>query len=261
MHSQFGLALKQWRQQRRMSQLDLGLSANVSARHISFLETGRSRPSRTMVLILCDELDIPLPARNQLLTSAGLAPAYENRGLAASEMKPAEAAVGWMLERHDPFPAMAMDRHWTLLQLNRSAQRLLSGFDLGEGDSLLEAFLDSPQLQASLLNLSEVAFHIRARLRTESAHQGGDAVLDAAADRLSALISDGQNGAQYGVDGVLPAFVPTTYSFGGMKLSMFSTMTQFGTAEDIALSELKIEMLFPADDETRQMLLALDASH
>lgn len=261
MNSKFGLVLKQWRQLRRMSQLDLGLSANVSARHISFLETGRSRPSRSMVLILCEELDIPLPARNQLLTAAGLAPAYENRGLAADEMKPAEAAVGWMLERHDPFPAMAMDRHWTLLQLNRSGQRLLSSFGLGQGDSLLDAFLDSPQLQSSLLNLSEVALHIRARLRTESAYQGGDHVLDAAADRLSGLISDEQTILQYGTEGTLPAFVPTTYSFAGMKLSLFSTMTQFGTAEDIALSELKIEMLFPADDETRNILMALDTSH
>lgn len=257
MHSQFGTVLKQWRQQRRMSQLDLGLCANVSARHISFLETGRSRPSRSMVLMLCEELSVPLPARNQFLTAAGLAPAYESRRLDAEEMKPAEAAVGWMLERHDPFPAMALDRHWSLLQLNRAAQRLLSGFGLREGDSLLDAFLNSPELQASLLNLSEVAFHIRARLRTESAYLGGDPILDAAADRLSSLIT----GDQYGAHGVLPAFVPTTYAFGGMELSFFSTMTQFGTAEDIALSELKIEMLFPADDDTRQMLIAMDANH
>ena len=253
MNTEFGASLKQWRQQRRMSQLELGLSANVSARHISFLETGRSRPSRGMVLHLCDELAIPLPARNQLLTAAGMAPAYQKRNLDTADMQPAREALSWMMQRHDPFPAIAMDRHWNILQLNESASRLLAGMGVNVGDSLLEAFMESPEIQQSVENLSEVASHLRARLQTESAYLGGDPVLSDAAERLSALIDDEPMATQ----GVLPAFVPTTYSFGGMSLSLFSTFSQFGTAEDIALSEIKIEMMFPADDTTRDMLMAM----
>ncbi|MEP0944480.1 MAG: helix-turn-helix transcriptional regulator [Rhizobiaceae bacterium] len=257
MNTEFGSTLKQWRQQRRMSQLELGLSANVSARHISFLETGRSRPSRGMVLQLCEELAVPLPARNQLLTAAGLAPAYQKRSLDTADMQPAREALSWMMQRHDPFPAIAMDRHWHILQLNEAATRLLSGMGLGEGDSLLEAFLSSPEIQQSVENLSEVAFHVRARLQTESAHLGGDPVLSDAAERLTALIDDDPTANQ----GVLPAFVPTTYAFGGMSLSFFSTFSQFGTAEDIALAEIKIEMMFPADDATRDVLMAMGNQH
>ncbi|MEP1206001.1 MAG: helix-turn-helix transcriptional regulator [Rhizobiaceae bacterium] len=257
MNTEFGSSLKQWRQQRRMSQMELGLCANVSARHISFLETGRSRPSRGMILQLCEELAIPLPARNQLLTAAGLAPAYQKRDLDTADMQPAREAVSWMMQRHDPFPAIAMDRHWHIVQINEAASRLLSGMGLSVGDSLIEAFLNSPEIQASIENLSEVAFHTRARLQTESAHLGGDPVLSDAADRLSTLI-DEDHAAH---PGVLPAFVPTTYSFGGMSLSFFSTFSQFGTAEDIALSELRIEMMFPADDATREVLIAMGNQH
>lgn len=257
MQSEFGAGLKQWRQQRRMSQLELGLSANVSARHISFLETGRSRPSRGMVMQLCEELAIPFPERNHLLTSAGLAPAYQKRQLGAADMQPAEAAMSWMLQRHDPFPAIAMDRHWHVVQLNPSATRLLSGMSIEVGDSLLEAILNSPELQNSIANLSDVAIHTRARLRTESAHLGGDPVLNDAADRFSDLIEEELESTQ----GILPAFVPTIYTFAGMSMSFFSTFSQFGTAEDIALSEIRIEMMFPADDATRDLLLAMDESH
>ena len=257
MPGEFGSSLKQWRQQRRMSQLELGLCANVSARHISFLETGRSRPSRGMVLQLCEELAVPLPARNQLLTAAGLAPAYQKRELDDLDMQPAEAAMSWIMERHDPFPAIAMDRHWHVLQFDLSAARLLSGMGLDVGDSLLEAFLTSPLIQQSVENLSEVALHTRMRLRTESAHLGGDPVLNDAAERLASLIDEAPGEAT----GILPAFVPTTYSFGGMSMSFFSTFTQFGTAEDIALSEIKIEMMFPADDATRDTLMAMAQNH
>ncbi len=257
MQSDFGAGLKQWRQQRRRSQLDLGLSANVSARHISFLETGRSKPSRTMVLQLCEELDVPRPDRNALLVAAGLAPAYADRGMDERDMKPAEDAVHWMMERHDPFPAIAMDRHWIITRLNGTAEKLLAGMGLGPGQSLLDAFLESPAIQQSIQNLSEVAFHTRTRLRTESAHWGGDPVLDAAATRISALIGEGLQHQP----GLLPAFVPTTYNFGGLSLSFFSTFAQFGSAEDITLSEIKIEMMFPADDATRDTLLAMGQSH
>ena len=124
MDTAFGVALKEWRVQRRLSQLDLGLAADVSARHISFLETGRARPSRTMVLHLSEHLDLPRPVRNTLLNAAGFAPAYRSRDLGADDMRHIRDAVAWMLERHDPYPAMALDRHWTLVKANGTATML-----------------------------------------------------------------------------------------------------------------------------------------
>jgi len=253
MENLFGEALREWRTQRRMSQLDLGLNANVSARHISFLETGRSKPSRAMVLILCDELDVPRPARNQMLHSAGMAPAYGQRDLSEQDMEPVRSAVDWMLDRHAPYPAFAMDKSWVMLKMNTPAAVLLSGMNIGIGDSLIDALAENALVRGALENLDEVIAHTVVRLRTESAHLGGDPILDAAIEKLSADC----NGYQPTETGVLPAFIPTRYRANGMIFSFFSTFSQFGTAEDIALSELKIEMMFPADDMTRDLLVQM----
>ena len=254
MTTEFGTHLKSWRAARRVSQLDLGLSANVSARHISFLETGRSRPSRAMVLALCEELDVPRGARNQLLTAAGLAPASGVRDLEEDEMSPVRQAVDWMLERHDPYPAFALDRHWHVQKMNRTASTLLAGLGLGPGDSLIGALAGNESFRAAIENLDQVVAHAIARLRTEIAHIGGDPVLEVAMADLIELDVAGQV-----PDGVLPAFVPTQFRAGGMVLSLFSTLAQFGTAEDVALAEMKIEMMFPADETTRQVLMAMAA--
>lgn len=253
MDNNFGATLKEWRGRRRMSQLDLGLSANVSARHISFLETGRSKPSRSMVRLLCDSLDLPHGVRNAFLTSAGFAPAYRRRDLRDNDMAHVRAAVDWTLQRHDPYPAFALDRHWHVVRLNRSAALLLSGAGVEEGDSLLEALLDRDRLAPMLENRAEVIEHMIARLRTESTHLGGDPVLDAAIERLLADPDHKPRAAET----PLPILVPARYRVGNMILSLFSTIAQFGSAEDIALTELKIELMFPEDEPTRAVLVSL----
>jgi len=253
MEMSFGSALKDWRSRRRMSQLDLGLTANVSARHISFLETGRAQPSRSMVIQLCETLDIPRVDRNALLNVAGFASSYSRRELDDADMTHVRAAVDWTLKRHDPFPAMAVDRHWTLVRCNKTAIRLMSPMDTCEGDSLLDLFADSDRMSHFIENWPEVARHMIQRFRTESAHLGGDPVLDQAANKLADEFEPDEG------NGVLPAVIPTRYSTGDMTLSFFSTIAQFGTAEDIALAELKIEMMFPADDVTRDLLLSMAA--
>ena len=128
MSESFGALLKSWRGQRRLSQLDLSLAANVSARHISFLETGRARPSKSMVLSLAETLDVPRATRNVLLQAAGFARAYVQRDLAAGEMAYVRAAMDWMLERHNPYPGIAIDRHWNLLEVNACAAALLERY-------------------------------------------------------------------------------------------------------------------------------------
>ena len=255
MDQTFGTILRDWRSQRRMSQLDLGLAANVSARHISFLETGRAKPSRPMVIQLSETLEVPRNARNALLNAAGFASAYRSRGLDADEMAHVRAAVDWMIERHDPFPAIVLDRHWAVVAANRCGLMLLGGVGMAVGDSLLDALTRVEDMRAAIVNWPEVAHNTVTRLRTESAHLGGDPVLDRAADTLARECAELPHG-----NGPLPAVVPATYRAGGMELSLFSTIAQFGSAEDIALADLKIELMFPADEATRNVLMAMDAA-
>lgn len=252
MAGEFGTTLKTWRTARRRSQLDLGLAANVSPRHISFLETGRSRPSRDMVLMLCDELEVPRGARNQLLTAAGLAPAYAARDIGEADMAPVRAAVDWVLQRHDPYPAFAMDRRWAVQKMNRTARTLMTRLGLGPGDSLIGALAGNAAFRDAIENIDEVVAHAIARVRTEIAHLGGDTYLETALDALADL-----GVAAHAPEGLLPAFVPTRFRAGGLVLSMFSTVAQFGSAEDVALAEMRIEMMFPADEPTRQVLTAM----
>jgi transcriptional regulator with XRE-family HTH domain len=243
--------LKDWRRRRGLSQLRLGLEADVSARHIAFLETGRSQPTRAMVIRLSEALEVPRVERNVLLEAAGFAAAYQRRDLDAAEMRSIQSAVDWTLSRHAPYPAFAYDRHWDLVALNDPAARILGAAGLGVGDSILDAMLAPSPLRSAIENWPEVAHHIHARLKTESRHLGGDAVLSAAAEKLADEIGEPKSGTTS-----LPAVITTRYRLGPDLFSFFSTIAQFGSAEDIALAELRLELLFPADQATQQALEA-----
>lgn len=256
MDTSFGDLLKDWRVQRRLSQLDLGLAANVSARHISFLETGRAKPSRSMVLQLSETMQVPRAVRNVLLNSAGFVNAYRSRDWNAADMAPIRAAIAWTLERHDPFPALALDRHWTVVHANKAATQLLAAVAFHAGDSLLDALTHDSALCAAIENWPDVRQHLLARLRVESAQLGGDPVLDQAATTLAQQSSV----TEHETPASLSAVTPTRYRFGGGVLSLFSTIAQFGTAEDIALADLKIELMFPDDEATRAVFLGVPAS-
>jgi transcriptional regulator with XRE-family HTH domain len=249
----FGAVLREWRTRRRLSQLELGLAADVSSRHISFLETGRARPSRGMVLRLCDHLEVPRAARNRLLAAAGLAPAYAARTLAADELAPLRDALDWMLTRHAPYPAFALDRHWYVQAMNPPATTLFGAVGLGAGDSLLAALADDDRLRAALENLDAVVAAVTARLRSESGHLGGDPVLDAAIARFAATATSPPPADE----GLAPAFVATRFRFGDRTLALVSTIAQFGAVDDMALADWRIELLFPADAASRELLLAL----
>lgn len=257
MQNNFGTNLKEWRGRRRMSQMDLGLSANISARHISFLETGRSRPSQSMVMMLCDTLDMPVSARNAFLTSAGFAPVYKKRDLSGEDMAHIRAAMSWTLQNHDPYPAFALDRHWNVVKTNRAAALMLGAAGLSEGDSLLEALLDDEIMGQVIENHAEVLRAMQIRLRTENEHLGGDEVLDEAIEGITRKLETDFDGANFQHDGEVPAIIPAVYKMGDQRMSFFSTIAQFGSTEDIALSELKIEMLFPTDEGTKLMLEAM----
>ncbi|MCI4666385.1 MAG: helix-turn-helix transcriptional regulator [Neomegalonema sp.] len=250
----FGKALRGWRARRRMSQMELSLVAGVSARHVAFLETGRAQPSRPMVLQLAEALRAPYAARNELLQAAGFAALYQNRPLTDADMAQAVLALDWTLMRHDPYPGFAIDRHWLLLKANRAGARMLSALGLGMGDSFLNAVLEAPQLRRAVDDFPALARHLIERLRTESAHFGGDPVLEAAADALAPEAAPPEEGE----GGDRPAIFPLRMQAGGQSLALFSTVAHFSTAEDIALADLKIELMFPADEPTRTLLQRLD---
>lgn len=249
MQQVFGTVLKDWRGRRRMSQLDLGLEADVSARHISFLESGRSRPSRDMVMHLSEVLEVPREASNTMLVAAGFAPAYAARERDAAELQPLMAAIDWTIQRHEPYPAFVIDRHWVLKRMNRPATMLFGGAGLSEGHSMLEALISDPVLRSAIEDIDDMLAHIRTRLRTEISHLGGDEVLEQAVARIESL-PEYQSPPAFD-ETIVPAVIPAKYRAGEITLSLFSTIAQFGTAEDLALADLRIEMLFPADDATR----------
>jgi len=244
----FSDTLKTWRKMRRYSQLELAGEAGISSRHLSFLETGRSNPSRDMIGRLGDALDLPLAVRNQLLSQAGFAVRYPHRRWDSEDMAPIRAAITHTLKQHAPYPAIAIDRHWTIMEMNHPAEQLFGLIGAKIGISLIDVVLD-PQVQAMIENWPEVAHHSAHRLRTESASRGGDERLDAAVNALSRAPLP--HGARTG------PVIPTIYRTGDLRLSLFTTIAQFGTPEDLALDDLKIELFFPSDKETEATLRAL----
>jgi transcriptional regulator with XRE-family HTH domain len=239
--------LRRWRGARRVSQLELALRADVSARHVAFLERGRARPSRSMVLRLAAALDVPLSERNGLLGAAGFAPAYRARPRGDGALDLPEAALAWMLDRHAPYPGLALDRHWRIVRLNDPAARLLAAAGIGEGDSLLEATAGGGALRSFIANWPEVALYLSARLRTEIDHYGGDPVLSAYREEIAAEALDPPSSPA-------SAILPIVYDLDGQLFAFFSTIAHFGGAGDIALDDLRIELMFPADEATASML-------
>lgn len=248
--SQFSQTLKSWRKARRLSQLDLALAADVSSRHISFLETGRAGPSPDMIQRLGDALQMPMSARNQMLTGAGFAARHEARQWNADDMAPIRGAVDYMLDGHAPYPAIAVDRMWTMLRLNGPARALFGQLGVSDGDSLLDLLISDLPPQV-IENWPDVAHHAAHRLRTESAAAGGLPEFERVIAHLSAV--EGERQQPPG------PVVPTIYRAGPLRLSLFATIAQFGTPEDLLLEDMKIELYFPADQDTDAALRALAA--
>ena len=248
-----GDQLRTWRQRRRMSQLDLACEAEVSARHLSFVETGRSAPSREMVLRLAEHLAVPMRERNVLLVSAGFAPLFPERSLDDPHLKPAQDAIQLVLESHKPYPAFALDRHWGIAASNSALQVLYEGVAPALMERPVNAIRLSlhPQgLAPRILNLAEWSAHLIHRLH-EQIDATGDPVLIALADEAAGYARAGLAGRppQRPSDGVVIPFRVMT-SIG--ELSFLSTTMVFGTPVDVTLSELMIETFFPADEDTVQ---------
>jgi transcriptional regulator with XRE-family HTH domain len=248
-----GPLLRDWRQRRRMSQLDLALESGVSARHLSFLETGRSKPSREMVLHLAEELDVPLRERNRLLLAAGYAPEFDERPLEAPELEPVRRAVAQVLTGHEPYPAAVIDRWWNLVAANRPLNLFLEGASpalLEPPANVLEVSLHPDGMAPRIANLGEWRAHLLDRLRREIAATG-DTRLAELLEKVSAYPAP-ESGAEVPPRGAIA--VPLRIHAGGQELAFISTVATFGTAVDVTVAELSIETFFPADAVTAATL-------
>jgi transcriptional regulator with XRE-family HTH domain len=254
-----GDVFREWRQRRRLSQLDLALKAEVSARHLSFVETGRAQPSREMVLHLAEHLDIPLRERNHLLLSAGYAPAYAERPFQDPALAGARQAVERVLAGHEPYPAIAVDRHWTLVAWNRAIAPLLSCVAPALQQppiNVLRNSLHPDGMASRIANLREWRAHVFARLRRQI-EVTGDPTL---AELLRELRGyPAPNGGEPAVPepGDASVVVPLRFASPAGLLNLISTTMVFGTPLDITLSELALETFFPADAATAAILARL----
>jgi transcriptional regulator with XRE-family HTH domain len=250
-----GGLLRTWRERRRLSQLELAGAADISARHVSFLETGRSVPSRAMLLRLAERLDIPLRERNALLLSAGYAPMYSERRLDDPALRQARTAVDLVIAGHAPYPALAVDRHWTMLSANAPVGLLLGGIDermMQPPVNVLRLGLHPQGLAPRVENYTQWRAHVLMRLRQQIAATADPILMELLAELESyPMPSTCDRGADpidevdYG-GVVVPFRLRTDYGV----LSFFSTTTVFGTPLDITLAELAIESFFPADPQT-----------
>ena len=256
----FGLLLKQWRSQRGFSQLDLAVTSQVSQRHISFLESGRAKPSREMVLQLAEVLEIPLRQQNLMLTAAGFAPIHAETDLSAPEMAAIRKALDFMLQQQEPYPAIVVDRYWNLLLTNPAANRLLNAFiALDELQALfyrdgkvnlMRAMFHPQGFRPFVVNWNDFSVHLLQRLHREAIAEGESEQSKALLDELM------------GYPGIAEVWQPSARTTqntmlltvhlkrGDLELEFFSTIATLGTPYDITLQELRIECLFPANDST-----------
>jgi transcriptional regulator with XRE-family HTH domain len=246
--------LREWRCRRRLSQLELALEADVSSRHLSFVETGRSRPSAEMVLHLAERLDVPLRGRNDLLRAAGYAPAYGQRALDAAEMRPVRDAIEQVLSGHEPYPAFVVDWHWDLVSANRALASLVEGAAahlLEPPVNVLRLCLHPEGVAPRIINLPQWRAQLLERLRRNT-FATGDPVLNALHAELAAYPSG--DPAQPLDPTFAEVALPLRVRDGHRELSFISTRTSFGNPLDVTVGELSIESFFPTDERTAEAM-------
>jgi transcriptional regulator with XRE-family HTH domain len=253
-----GRLLRDWRLRRRMSQLDLSSEAGISARHLSFLETGRSRPSREMVLHLAESLDVPLRERNPLLLAAGYAPTYQATDFDAPEMQPVREVLERLLAAHEPYPAILVDRRWQLVSANRAALVLVEGVDpelLQPPSNVLRVSLHPRGLAPRIVNIGTWSAHIIENLRRQIAVTGDEELRDLERE-LVGYAADLGITVPRAVETSRAIAMPMRLRTDGGELALMTMIATFGTALDITLAELTLETFLPADAATAAALYA-----
>ncbi|MCA1703168.1 MAG: helix-turn-helix transcriptional regulator [Actinobacteria bacterium] len=253
-----GALFREWRARRRVSQLELASEAGVSPRHVSFIESGRSKPSREMVIHLAEHLEVPLRERNALLLAAGYAPVYQQSDLDAPEMEPVRAALRTILTSYEPNPAAVVDRAWNLVDANHSIGLLIEGVSpelLAPPINVLRATLHPDGLAPRIMNFEQWSSHLLTRLARQVALTG-DGELMMLLEELRQYPGVPRRAVFPELEGEEKVFVPLRLRHEGMELAFFSTVVTFGTALDVTLAELVVEAFFPAGDATFDALRA-----
>ncbi|HEY2177153.1 MAG TPA: helix-turn-helix transcriptional regulator [Caulobacteraceae bacterium] len=254
---QVGDHIRVWRQRRRMSQLDLALDAEISTRHLSFVETGRAAPSRRMILTLAERLEIPMRERNVLLVAGGYAPVFPERDLAAPEMRPAREVIDLVLKGHLPYPAFAIDRQWNILSSNRSLPKIYEGVAeelLSPPVNALRLTLHPKGMAPRVLNLEEWRANVLARLRAQIAATADKGLAELYAE-LRSYADEEPAAAESPSTPLIPFRLMTEVG----PMSFLTTTMVFDAPQDVTLSELMVECFFPADAETRERVKAMAA--
>lgn len=243
----FGDIIREWRSRRRYSQLDLSLQAETSARHLSFLESGRAKPSRAMVLKLSQALQMPKAVANQALHAAGFSPAFPQLADDSADLAPIRMAIDTILSNHAPLPAFAIDHSWNVMTANPAALDLLAALGLAGASNIVEALIAAAETDV-IENWEETCLLALSRMRAEIVRCGGDRELEDVAKRLAA--HNRLAAADAASIDFNQAVIPSIFRIGGARLSMFSTVAQFGTVQDVTASQTRVEMMFPADAAT-----------
>ncbi|MCD0442425.1 helix-turn-helix transcriptional regulator [Glycomyces sp. A-F 0318] len=250
-----GELIRHWRTLRHLTQQELAVECRISARHLSFVETGRSRPSADMVILICEHLDVPLRHRNDILMAAGHAPAYGESSLEQPSMRSVSAALIQILDGHMPFPAVVVDRHWTMVDANAAVDLLTAGCSaalLEPPVNVLRLSLHPEGMAPRIRNLPQWRGHVLARLEHQC-RATGDPELARLREELRGLPGGTAPGAPNSL------VVPLRLATGAGELSFLSTTTVFGTPMDVTVAELAIESFFPADERTARVLRGEDA--
>lgn len=255
----FAALLKYWRGRRGLSQLDLALTADISARHVSFLETGRSNPSEDMVLLLGATLNLPLREQNEMLRAAGFAPAFDEPPLEALGSPAIERALGRMMKQHEPFPMVVMDRAYDVLRMNKSANQLLaSGLPEQDGRiNAIRAIFDPEMLRPMMVDWPIAAQELVSRLHRECLHRPQDRRLNALLESLFDYPDVPQSWRRPDFALGNHATFAFRFQIDGMRLSFLTTLMQFSAPQNITLEELQIESYFPLDEQTEALCMAL----
>lgn len=256
--SAFGQLLKRWRAARGLSQLALAVEAEVSSRHLSFVETGRSQPSRELVIQLAEALEIPLRERNQLLLAAGFAPLYRETGLDAPEMDHYRHVIEMILTGYEPFGAVALDRNWEILKANDAYWRAMAALGIDQAPeaagNILKLLFSPHGLRPHIANWDEVAYHLVQRVHREAIDQGDDS---RARELLDTLLRSEEVPPPWrllDVQKPLELMVPVHLRVGDADLRMLTTITTLGTPLDVTLQELRIEAFLPADAPSEALM-------
>jgi transcriptional regulator with XRE-family HTH domain len=263
----FGTLLRAWRRRRGASQLALAVQSGVSQRHVSFLESGRARPSREMVVQLSSALDVPLRQRNALLLAAGFAPAYAETNLAAPELAPVRQAIERMLKQQEPYPAVVIDRTWNLLQANDAANAftvfLYEGAPPapppGKQHNLLRWLLDPSLLRSKLSNWEEVTRYLVTTTYAEILSAGGEPKAMEFVREIMDFPDVPASFRNLRFDDRPTPILTLDFRIGGKALSVFTTIATLGTPQDVTLQEIRIESFFPADDRSDALFRSLAA--